>query len=769
MPATPSTTEQTRKDPASEPGKGVSPAVQPTAVARVQNAADRSLLEDPAVRAVAWAEMEQRQAAAREAGRARRRTRQHSRSARRSANSGPTSVDPLTGTFAPALATPLSPCSEATDDSSPADLRGAARQVVNLVSTAAQSTLTTGQEAADDGTLKRLRLRDQRRRLREAIQRFTRLSGLKGCGTRLTGERVGVHVGKAAARFAGLQSCHSVWSCPICQARIRAARSVELEKAALAWLKAGHGLYMATLTVPHWSRVRLASQVKDGHKCAGQRSCTCRCKCPVLAPARNVPKPPCTCACPVDPGQLARVVEAWRGVQGGTWWTGRHVIRDGAPALWSQGWEDDDQYVRRQEFDGQGRPAGPATVWQNGFRDRWGIVGTTRTIEITYGANGWHSHAHVLIWTEDPATEARAEAIEEELYARWAKRCKAVGLPTPARGEIREKDGKRVRKGVDVTPVTIEKAGPLAKYVVKLQEGGALAMEMTRYDLKVARGEKGMTALELAAIAAAGNGQAIELWREYEFATRGIQCLTWSQGLRERLAHLVELDEREDDQIPDEETAETPEAPSLLITREAWWRSIVPVHGARADILHAAEVGGLPGAIGVLDKLGLVHGVDYGPPDQMSGPVLPSIPQLRRGQAARTARRDRRKAVDDAVLTRTPAQWAHGQEQRRAATQRQTEARAAQTTATNDKLAAADARRAQAADEFARRRAALRHNPAAASTFEHAEPRPVRLSTSTYLDDMAAARQAPPGAPACTLCGGELATALVPVGRHTMC
>ncbi|MYS37219.1 hypothetical protein, partial [Streptomyces sp. SID4920] len=480
-----------------------------------------------------------------------------------------------------------------------------------------------------------------------------------------------------------LQSCHSVWACPVCQARIRAARAVELERAALAWLKAGHGLYMATLTVPHWEHVRLASRVKDGYKCAGQRSCTCACKCPVLASGPGQKRPPCTCACPVDPGQLARVVEAWRGVQGGTWWVGRDVIRDGAPALWPTNTHDrlaletDGRYVRRQEFDADGRTAGPATIWQEGFRDRWGIVGTTRTIEITWGANGWHSHAHVLLWTEDPATDAHAEHIEEELFARWAKRCKAVGLPTPARGEIRKKDGKRIGKGVDVTAATREQAGALGRYVVKLQEGGSLAMEMTRTDLKVTRGQKGKTALELAAYAAAGNEQAVDLWHEFEFATRGVQCLTWSQGLRERLADLIELDEREDDEIPEEEVAATPEQPSLLIARDAWWKAVVPVYGARADILHAAEVGGLAGAIAVLDGLGLVQGTDYGPPEEMAGPVLPSVDQLRRGQDVRRARRDRRQAVDDAVYETTPAQWAAAQEKRRATIAKQKEAAAA--------------------------------------------------------------------------------------------
>jgi hypothetical protein len=513
-------------------------------------------------------------------------------------------------------------------------------------------------------SLKRLRLRDQRRRLLEAIQRFTLLDGIRACGARLTGELVGLHVGASAARFAGLQSCHSVWSCPVCQARIRAARAVELERAALAWLEAGHGLYMATLTVPHWKNVRLASRVKDGHKCAGQRSCSCRCKCPVLDPGPDEKKPPCTCACPVDPGQLARVVEAWRGVQGGTWWVGRHKIADGQPERWNSSYEGQLRYVRRQEYDDQGRPAGPATVWQEGFRDRWGIAGTTRTVEITYGANGWHSHAHVLIWTEEPATEARAEAIEQELYDRWSQRCKVVGLDAPSRGEIRPSDGKRIRKGVDVTAATKEQGDVLAKYVIKLQDGGSLGLEMTRADVKVARGQKGRTALELAAIAAGGDGQAVELWREYEFATRGVQCLTWSQGLRERLAQLVKLDQREDHEIPDEEVAETPEAPSLLISRAAWWRAVVPVPGARADILKAAALEGMPGVYEVFDRLGLVRGVDYAPPGEAAGILLPSVDQLRRGQAARGARKARHEAAG------TSGQWSTAKAEQKAAAAR---------------------------------------------------------------------------------------------------
>lgn len=643
------------------------------------------------------AELEARIAAARAAGKAKRRAR---------------AQRPHTPGLFPTSTTTLSPRSEATDDASSAPHRGAAREVVNLVSTAAQAPSATDEAAADEGELRRLKLKDQRRRLREAIQRFTRLSGLRGCGTYVTGELPGLHIGKGAARFSGLQSCHSVWACPVCQARIRAARSLELERAALAWLKAGHGLYMATLTVQHWENVRLANRVKDGHKCAGQRSCTCHCACDLLAPRPGEKRPPCACFCPVELGQLGKIVEAWRGVQGGTWWVGRDVIRDGQPALWGPSWELDPTYVARREHDDQGRRTGPATVWQEGFRDRWGIAGTTRTIEITYGANGWHSHAHVLIWTEEPSTQTRAEALEEELYARWVKRCKAVGLTAPARGEIRPADGKRVGKGVDVTPIEKEKSGPLSKYVAKLQEGGALAMEMTRADLKVARGQKGKTALELAAIAAAGVAEAIELWHEFEFATRGIQCLTWSHGLRERLAQLVELDEREDEEIPEEEVEETPEGPDFLFSKEAWRQSIVPVFGARPDMIHAAEVGGLPGVLDVFERLGLAEGTDYWKPDPL-GPVRPpTVDQLRRGQERKRDKRARVAGADAIPLSRTVQQWADIAAKRRATLDAEKKAAAMAAAAVDqDANEAEKAELARAREQFlaARRKVAASH------------------------------------------------------------
>jgi hypothetical protein len=207
----------------------------------------------------------------------------------------------------------------------------------------------------------------------------------------------------------------------------------------------------------------------------------------------------------------------------------------------------------------------------------------------------------------------------------------------------------------------------------------------------------------------------------------------------------------------------------LLIARDAWWRSIVPVYGARADILHAAEIGGLPGAIAVLDGLGLVHGTDYGPPEKMSGPRPASVDQLRRGQADRQARRDRRKAVDQAVTERTPKQWAQAWERRAEAEKQQAAARAATAETADAENAAVEVERTRAAAEFARRRAELRHDPDAHRDFERGDVRPVHLPSVEDLDALADARPAPEGTPACAGCGAALAAEMVPHGRHVMC
>lgn len=64
------------------------------------------------------------------------------------------------------------------------------------------------------------------------------------------------------ARFKNLQTCASVWACPVCAARISERRSVELRQAIEAHESAGGQVLLLTLTNPHTRRDNLGDMLK---------------------------------------------------------------------------------------------------------------------------------------------------------------------------------------------------------------------------------------------------------------------------------------------------------------------------------------------------------------------------------------------------------------------------------------------------------------------------------------------------------------------------
>lgn len=60
-----------------------------------------------------------------------------------------------------------------------------------------------------------------------------------------------------ATFYAGLMSCGSVWSCPICAAKISERRRVELKQAIAAWTSTGGRVFLLTQTFPHGPHDRL--------------------------------------------------------------------------------------------------------------------------------------------------------------------------------------------------------------------------------------------------------------------------------------------------------------------------------------------------------------------------------------------------------------------------------------------------------------------------------------------------------------------------------
>ncbi|NUV64999.1 hypothetical protein [Streptomyces sp. CAI-85] len=524
--------------------------------------------------------------------------------------------------------------------------------------------MTAGQPD-DDGCGALVARQDARLRLRDGIQRMTDLPSVRGCETAPLGEAVGVRaVAGEVTGFSGLVSCGSVWACPPCAARVRAERAAELERFSLAWLEAGYGLAMVTLTVPHWKHVRLADYTDEKGRAVK--------------------------------GQLGKLLEAWRGIGQGAWWVGRDVVRDGAPARWTSEWERDETVRPKVHADGR------RTVWRKGFAERYGIEGTTRTAEITDGANGWHSHLHGLLWLSGELSREAADVLQAELSRRWAARCKSAGLPTPD-----------ATAGCRVDPAGKDRDGRarLARYIAKVQEPDgktrSLASELTRGDMKLARGAKGRTPFELAALAVAGDGAARLRWLEYERATKGRRCLTWSHGLRERLAALVgdEVDERTDEELAQEAAEAEARQPNLAIRREAFREGVVRRTGGRADVKMAGFVGGLPAVEALLTGWGLAAGTDFWRLDP-AGPGLPTTgEQIRRGREQREAKAARIAAADAIPTSRTPLEWAADQERRRV---RHAEAQREQAAVTGRETADETAERLAAGDAFRARLRAVR-------------------------------------------------------------
>ena len=194
-------------------------------------------------------------------------------------------------------------------------------------------------------------------------------------------------------------------------------------------------------------------------------------------------------------------------------------------------------------------------------KDRFGILGTIKAIEVTHGRNGWHPHIHAVI-----LTTRKLEVLElcdwyGRLDGRWAT------------GLVRNNwnPGKQpYRFRLDLVTTG---ANGLAAYVTKVQDAG-LGNELARADMKSGR-KSSRTPFEiLADFGNEGLADDLELWWEYEQATTGKSAIRWSKGLRKLL--LPDQAEQTDEEI----AAEEHDGESIAILARNLWHRIVAIPGA---------------------------------------------------------------------------------------------------------------------------------------------------------------------------------------------
>jgi hypothetical protein len=256
------------------------------------------------------------------------------------------------------------------------------------------------------------------------------------------------------------------------------------------------------------------------------------------------------------------------------------------------------------------------------------VAGQIRAIECTCGEHGWHPHIHALYFLRGPfdiarifgnAAEFGAEGLALYLAEKWGDVVEAAGYRRPS-----------LAHGVKAEQVVCPKEA--GEYIAKTADGTVVGLETARGDLKSGRGVHRTPFQIFDGYLETGSQEDLRLWLEYEAATYGRQCITWSSGLREIIEEETgarlppELTDDEAAEVAEDQDAET----DLPVYREAIaeisaraWQLVTMVYGLPADILDAAERGGADAVIDLLARHGITAGVTrvvpYSPRDALAG------------------------------------------------------------------------------------------------------------------------------------------------------
>jgi hypothetical protein len=271
----------------------------------------------------------------------------------------------------------------------------------------------------------------------------------------------------------------------------------------------------------------------------------------------------------------------------------------------------------------------------------FGIEGYCRVVEVTHSQrNGWHPHAHVLLFVTGTPTDADCERLRERIYGRWSRRLVKEGFKTLDF----DRHGKAV--GVDVRRADAHTVEYLGEYLAKFgynPKGDAtgLALEVSRGDLKT--GRKGSrTPWELAELARSGDRRALALWQEWERTSLGRRQYAWAHGFRESL----DLDAV----LTDQEAAEAEEAAHVTVAQlpgTSWAKLVAELRlrarkglpgSTMADMLAAAARWDAETFRAWLDGHGITHTETHVP--RVFAP-LPVDPMEADPFVIRTARRHR--------------------------------------------------------------------------------------------------------------------------------
>jgi hypothetical protein len=253
-------------------------------------------------------------------------------------------------------------------------------------------------------------------------------------------------------------------------------------------------------------------------------------------------------------------------------------------------------------------------AWRD-LKDGLGIVGTVRSLEVTHGGRGWHPHLHVLVYVEgalDACGLARFDAYFRQQWRRFiTATCQDCGQLKGRGKDACTCGGPGYPPPSDQHGVKIERCYSgegAAEYICKTQEGHNLGAEMARADQKTARGEHRVP-FQILASAAEGNERDLRLWHEFEQATKGRKCITWSNHLRDIIWAVAPVTEPDPDwlvELTDEDIVglESMDGETVARVSRLAMRRGRSIPGFRVTLQEAFEDGGVDGLAATVRRLG---------------------------------------------------------------------------------------------------------------------------------------------------------------------
>lgn len=330
-------------------------------------------------------------------------------------------------------------------------------------------------------------------RLRFCAVDPVKAKGINGVTVKASGKGI-----ERRAGFGQLQVCGSVWSCPVCSARINTVRSADIATAVSAW-------HTPTVYGP---------QRKNGPS--------------IHHPGGRIVF-------------LTLTMRHKRGQELDDLWT-RGISAAWGAATSGSGWLNDQQQhgVWVSRVVKSGKRAGE-TVWN--FR-----IGYARVVETTHGSNGWHVHIHALLFVRGDITGKDAMSLADSMYSRWSAALVAAGFDAPI-----------IEHGRDAKLIGPTDSSKLADYFSKNTFAGQQRASNVGFEAsgglgKWAKGSNRTPFQILETICSGedypGFGKDLDRWWAWEKASKGKRQLTWSPWLR---GYLALAEEQTDEEIAAEE------------------------------------------------------------------------------------------------------------------------------------------------------------------------------------------------------------------------